>query len=382
MGALRQPQLAEHIRKPPARAEATPKLNRYGRDPSSELERLRARTNYETGDGWAAFPHAAFVDMLRLASGAVCWQFIAAVNVALSSGRRSPKDAWVAWTEFKSSQEWADSCRANVRDVQRQISELQERGMIAVKQIKNGTVKYSISLLFSKWQGIEDYAIWRAAQVVPISKPRAEIKADAVRLTAKPQVVRAGRSSDVLKIETEATELSFQNNSLTVDAVFDAVVQSGRIVVSATFKTGEVKAKGEEKGKPERHPCRALPLNEGIQNTPPSEGSTISHPRAAELVKLFDPILGASHAVPLSHDLKSLQSACEAVGDCDHDFLVKFAVQRAERPVKSPLHVQAICAEALASCKASKVLTGAGLPSMDDIKGMITKERAARLGKK
>jgi hypothetical protein len=81
---------------------------------------------------------------------------------------------------------------------------------------------------------------------------------------------------------------------------------------------------------------------------------------------LFDPILAASGARLLSGDSASLQAACEAVADCEHNFLVKFAIQRAERPVKSPLHVKTICAEALASWKASRVLTRAGLPSENE----------------
>jgi hypothetical protein len=48
-----------------------------------------------------------------------------------------------------------------------------------------------------------------------------------------------------------------------------------------------------------------------------------------------------------------LQAACEAVGDCEHDYLVKFAIQRVERgPIKTPLLVKTVCAEALASWKA------------------------------
>jgi hypothetical protein len=112
----------------------------------------------------------------------------------------------------------------------------------------------------------------------------------------------------------------------------------------------------------------------------------LDHPRAAELAKLFDPILSRCRAGILSVEPIAWQAACEAVQDCDHDFLVHFAVQRAERPIKSPLHVKTICAEALASWKASKVLDGAGLPAqkltMDQIRAMAAKERAARLGKK
>jgi hypothetical protein len=87
-------------------------------------------------------------------------------------------------------------------------------------------------------------------------------------------------------------------------------------------------------------------------------------------VKLFDPILARSGARLLSGDMFSLRAACEAVGDCDHNYLVKIAIERAAREIKSPATVQAICRDALASWKASKVLDGAGLP----IKGTAKKQ--------
>jgi hypothetical protein len=259
-------------------------------------------------------------------------------------------------------------------------------------------VKYSVSLLLSKWASLDSYAIWKRRQVVAIDEAAAElaedeapveISKDSVRLTRKPQTVRPGRATKAVKVNCGVSELSFQNDSEGVDTIFEAVVTSGRLIVSASVRNGEGKAKGKEKGNTERHACRAVPPNEGSRNTPTSEGTEIPpkeivfHPRAAELVKLFDPILSASHSSLLSNSPDSLRSACEAVGDCDHNFLVKFAIQRAERPVKSPLHVKAICAEALASWRASKILDGAGVPklTMDQIRAMAAKERAER-GKK
>jgi hypothetical protein len=165
--------------------------------------------------------------------------------------------------------------------------------------------------------------------------------------------------------------------------IHDAVIQSGCLIVSVTSQKGESEAKGEDKGKAERHACRALPTNEGIPNTPTNAGSTISHPRAAELIKLFDPILQNFGRRLLSGDSKALQRACEAVGDCDHDYLVKHAIDRAQRDVKSPLHVEDICTDALKSWKASKVLTGAGLPDETQraIAEIAAKERAKRYGR-
>ena len=378
MGALRQHRLSEDagsLRKPP-QTETRKQL--------TLLEKLRARTDYDKGEGWSALPHAAFVDLLKLSSGEVCLKFIWAVNIAMSSGSaRCPREAWDAYSDFRSSQEWADCCACNVRDIQRQLSDLGDRGMIAVKQIKAaGGMKYAVSLLYRKWGGLDSFAIWKRRQVVAIDEalgtdePGDEeltpISKDAVHLTKKPQTVRPGRASRAVKISVGVREMCFENTSTTVDAVFQGVVTSGRLVVSATFRKGESEAKGEDKEKVARHACRAIPSNEGSQDTPTNEGipipakKIVDHPRAAELAKLFDPILANSRAGILSTEPIAWQAACDAIQDCDHDFLVHFAVQRAERPVKSPLHIKTICAEALASWKASKVLDGAGLPKRDE----------------
>ena len=392
MGALRQPQLTENsLRKPPEKERKAA---------ATSLEKLRARTDYDKGEGWSALPHAAFVDLLKLSSGEVCLKFIWAINIALSSGSaRTPKEAWDSWTEFRSTQEWADATASNVRDIQRQLAEMQERGMIGVKQVKNGTVKYSISLLYRKWGKLESYAIWKRRQVAAIDESLADetpddeapaaISKDAV-VVSKPKRIAPGRASKAAKVNGGVSEFVIQNDS-TCAVDCSSVLQSGRLVAiikASAQATGELKAKtqcspevtsvkGEDKGKAERHACRALPANEGIPNTPTNEGSTISHPRAAELIKLFDPILAKSASWLLSGDSASLKAACEAVADCDHDFLVKFGVQRAERPVKSPLHVKTICAEALASWKASKVLTGAGLPTKEQIDAMCKRDEEA-----
>lgn len=91
-----------------------------------------------------------------------------------------------------------------MRDIQRLLAELPERGLIAVKTIKNGTTKYVISLLYSKWQGLEDYAVWKRRQVVAIDEAAEDaesedseqtpISKDAVHLFRRPALVRPGRA--------------------------------------------------------------------------------------------------------------------------------------------------------------------------------------------
>lgn len=200
MGALRQPRITEgsDLRKPP-----NSETDKFGRDKNSLPERLRLR-----GDAWAPRPIAAEADLHRLASGAVYYAFISIVNT-LSLGRpRGPKEPWHEWTEPISAAEIAEYTGANVRDIQRKIAELKERGMIAVKTVQVGGVqKYEISLLYSKWRALDNYSVWKLRQVVPIDESQGQevedetpvaIEKGAVRLTRKPQRVAPGRSSRIL----------------------------------------------------------------------------------------------------------------------------------------------------------------------------------------
>ena len=371
MGALRQPRLSEHtenLRKPPQTETK----------PLSSLDKLRARTNYAKGEGWCAFPFAAFTDLLKLSSGEVCWRFIMAVNAALSSGSRSPKEAWAAWTDERTSQEWADSCLVNVRDIQRQLSELQERGLIAVKQVKKGTiVKYSVSLLYPKWGALEPYAVWKRAQVVAIDESLGEevedeapavISKDAVRLTKKPQRIGPGRSSRAVAVNVGVSSFRFQSADSKVDLLHDTVIQSGCLIVSVASQKSEGRAKGEE-NKNDTHVADTPTHGGSSKGETPRQSSDNGklqsgpavHPRAVELHRIFDPVLAHSGASLLSMDSSRKYSleACRRVEDCDHDYLARFVGNRAK--IKSVLAVPDICAEALASWKASKVLDGAGL---------------------
>ena len=70
MSAL--PNLLPSQKKPPAQAKRPAKLNRYGRDPGSPGERLRASSDYDTERGYAPMYHAFLADLPRLTSGGSC----------------------------------------------------------------------------------------------------------------------------------------------------------------------------------------------------------------------------------------------------------------------------------------------------------------------
>ena len=391
MGALRQPRPSgpsESLHKPPKSETATVE---------SPVDKLRSQTDLAADTGYSPLYHSMLADIPRLMSSLVgTWVLLHALRLSLG---QKGKDGRQQWSAPLSSEEYSVLCACNVRDVQRQISELKERGLIEVRTLKTaGLVKYSICLLLEKWGKLPSYAEWKRRRVVAIDEAAAELAEDeapveiskeAVHLTKKPQRVTPGRSTKSVKVNVGVNSFRFQSTDSTVDLIHETVIQSGCLIVSVTSEKGETKAKGEYKGNAERHTCRAVPPNEGIQNTPTNEGSTILHPRAAELVKLFDPILAKSAARLLSGDPKSLQAACEAVQECPHDFLVKHAIDRAAREVKSPLHVQDICRDALRDWKTSMVLDGAGLrlkseevASAEEVAELIAKERAARLARK
>jgi len=267
MGALPKPKLSP-ARKPVA--PETRKLDQYGRDPESPVERLRAQSNYDAQTGYFPFYHAEMAALPRLA---VCYALVLTVKrLSIGRPRAHVKDPHHAWTLPISTAELAEYCRCNVRDVQRQISEMESRGMIAVKTVKNGTVKYAVSLLYPKWRELDDYAVWKRRQVVDIDDHIEESESDdaeqlpiskeAVALFKKPAAVRPGRASRAAKVSVGIRDVVCQNDSKAVDLIFNPVVQSGRLVITATCANSESKAKGEEKGNAERHTRRDIPPNE------------------------------------------------------------------------------------------------------------------------
>lgn len=389
MSAL--PNLLPSQKKPPAQATRPAKLNRFGRDPGSPGERTRDSSDFDTEKGYAPFFHAFLADWPRLSSGHVSdvlfmWCLSRSLGRSVKKGEPRPQATLPFIVE-----EAASALRCDVRSIERELAGWKTRKVAEVTSEGKGLVV--VKLLYRTWEVLPDYK-----NVVEITsgKPAASEVKDTtkIELTKEPVACKAGGRSKAVKVDCGIKKFHLVNPSV-VDLEITAMVLSGDLVVTArvpdlwneglkeALKRLSVPNVSNDLDSPPRHGCHSVPEIEqpkiGRKSAP-----EITHPRAAELAKLFDPILGTSHAVPLSQDVNSLQAACEAVGDCDHHFLVKFAVQRSERPVKSPLHVEAICREALASWKASNILksTGVGEISLDEVRAMAAKERAARLEKK
>jgi hypothetical protein len=343
--------------------QPTLKLDQYGRNPDSPAEKLRRRTNYSKGTGWAPFFLALMADLPRLSSGQACDYLILAI-LTESLGRVKDQDQpHSEWTEGRELEYWASLCRCDIRTVQRERDYLVSR-KIAEVQVDTKR-RYSFRLRFREWQALEDYSSWKAKQkpVEPEAEPEPEdptpdvrIVAGTVRLLKAPVAVKGGKTSRAWPINCGVKSFQVCNpNSL--DLRYDAVVQAGRLLITPQVLERRSKGESVEKAKTVankgtslnrgRHGCHpdafSSPPKRGVSGTGRTQGE---HPRSEELSALFDPLLLRSCHKSLSADRVALSEACEAVGQCDHDWLVKYVIDRFERPVKSPRYARLICREA------------------------------------
>jgi hypothetical protein len=386
MGALLNPLPSE--RKQPAKAARPAKLNQYRRDPQWPSERLRASSDYDADKGYAPLFHGFLADLPRLTSGNSCTLLILTL-LSKSLGRGAAKgQPRPDWTLALSVEDLAQICRCDVRTIEREVAALDKRGLAEVRRPGKGEIE--ARLKFRDWESLPDYksAVVKmepSEDAVPDPETVDESKPGNQRVTGrKPVRLAAGALSKAFPVSCGVRTFRHKAEG-PVDLEFSCVIQAGELLVVSRFPE-------DWREKVENSIPRSNGINEntlvprhGCREESKVSPAKVTHPRAAELVELFDPILARSGSRLLSGDSSSLRAACEAVGDCDHHYLVKIAVERAERRVKSPLDVRLICSDASASWKTSKVLTGAGLPdvaSPEEIKALIAKERAARLAKK
>lgn len=385
-------------KKQPAKATRPAKLNQYDRDPQWPSERLRASSDYDTEKGYSPFFHAFLADLPRLSSGNSCTLLLLTLW-AKSAGRGAAKgQPRPEWTLALSVEDLAQICRCDVRTIERELAALDKRGLAEIKRPGKG--KIEARLKYREWETLKDYK----SAVFQMDEPDTDVAVDPEsvdetkpgnqRVTGKKPVrLAAGAVSKVFPVSCGVRSFRHKSEGV-VDLEFSCVIQAGELLVVSKVPDDLAEKIAKENGRSNginentsfpRHGCRgeseAIPPNAGKVN--PLK-KTVEHPRAAELVQLFDPILARSGSRLLSGDNESLKAACLAVGDCEHNFLVKIAVERAARPLASPSVVHKVCADALASWKTSKVLKASGVSdlSMDEIRAMAARDKAARLARK
>jgi len=314
---------------------------------------LRARSDYARGAGYAPFYHAFLADLPRLCSGASCWALVMTALMESLGRARDKGEAAPEWTKDLDKQWLSTVCHTDKRTVDRDLKYLEASGMAQVRHTIRGMV--CIRLCFRDWPNLPDY------QPPPAKQNESQAPDDdsepACKLLKTPCHVKAGAYSEPLDIAlpVNSFRLRVAGDS---DIAFTAEIRGGRFTVTTkavsvsndlrssarhaspeNFKS-EVKAKGEVKA------------NNGGE-------VKAKHQRADELARLFDPILLRSCQRSLSADTVAFDQALDALGDLPHDFLVKFVIQRAERPISGPKVCASILKEARANWEKVKSLPAA-----------------------
>ena len=355
---------------------------------------MRDSSDYDTGVGYGPFFHAFLADWPRLCSGYISAMLLNVV-VCKSLGRSVRKgEPRATCTQPIAVEDLARLCgadygRCDVRSIERELKSWHERKIAHVKKEGKGLV--SIELLYRGWEALPNY---KSIVDIGTGKPVEDEPTDGdekakehtrIELTKSPVACKAGGRSKGVKIDCGVQQFHLVNPS-PVDLEITAMVLSGDLGITIKVpdewlqnaaKRAAVSNDSNNLDSSPRHGRPSIPSNVG--STIPAK-KIVDSPRAAELCKLFDPILARSASRLLSGDSSSLLAACEAVGDCDHDFLVHFVVRRASSPIKTPLHVKVICRDARASYDASKSSRGPhDVATKEEIQALIEKERAARL---
>jgi len=309
-------------------------------------DRLRGRTDFKTGDGWAKLYHAVVADLPYLSRGASCSHLVLAVNAMMD------RKAGDGWTPALSLEDWAELSGCDEKEVQRNRDYLKKRKMAEVRVDTKRL--YAFRLLPERWAGMEDYKTWLAKQAPedPTDEPDPEDsaqndvhKAGSWRMS-KPAKVKPGGRSRAYKPDVGIAEFQLVNDSKVAFECF-CKVESGKLVITPRFKVESGHAKNENVASKvfTKVPEDMHVLGNGKK---PGRKKGEQIPRAAELVAIFDPLLQKSGARLLSPDSSSLHLASEAIADTPKDFLLKFLMGpngRASRPIGSPRYVVGICLE-------------------------------------
>lgn len=385
MSALPNPLHSEQ-KKTPGRALRPSKLNQYGRDPGVPSERLRASSDYGKETGYAPFYHSFWADIPRLTSGNSC-TILLGVLWDMSAGRGMKKgQPRPEWSVSLRVEDLAQICRCDVRTIERELAALDKRGLAEIRRPGKGEVE--ARLRYRDWEALPDYQ----STVVKMPEPEEvdESKPENQRVTGnKPVRLAAGALSKAFPVSCGVKTFRHKAEG-PVDLEFTCVVQAGELLVVSRFpddwaeKVANAIPRSNginENTSFPRHGCREESAKverksvaeKSAKKSPPA----VQHPRSAELHRIFDPVLAHSGASLLSMDSsrKFSLEACQKIEDCDHDYLARFVANRSK--IKSVLAVPDICAAALASWKASKVLDGAKVPTKADIEEMCKRDREA-----
>ena len=306
--------------------------------PEAIFDSLMASSNYERMTGYTPFFHAWFADLPRLCCGMSC-TFLVLLCAKESLGRPRDKGQPMAEWTLDLDKGWlATVCRTDRRSVDRDLRYLEKSGMAQIRHTIRGTV--AVRLLFRDWSKLPDYSPEEREKAPAETDPR-----ETVELVKTPRRVNAGDYSEPIRISCPISSFRFQAGG-SVDLAFTAVVKGGEfLLVTEGLLENSTSQCFQQKGTKTERTCR----DEAKSERKAKGEVKAKHPRAEELARLFDPLLLRSCQRSLSTDPVVFTEALNAVGDVPHDFLVKFVIQRAERPISSPK----VCASIVKDCAAN-----------------------------
>jgi hypothetical protein len=366
------------------------------RKPVSIRDKWRAKTNYNKKrfSGYAPISFAMVAEIGRLTAGKATQLLYVILTASLGTIVKETEEFNERACDLKTS-DLADLCGCDDRTIQRELGDLSRRNVIAWDQSKKGV--NNVTPLFRSWFSLPDY------KPAPMLEPEPEAEDESpeddaaanpkviTHLTKSPVYVKAGKKSKRIPIECGVAAIEWQVKGK-VDAECSAVVQDGvlRVILEGkwdreSFKNETLEQKGIDSKM--RQGCRISPNSTESKRTKGERGTKgeqvrVSHPRAEELSSLFDPLLLKSCGKSLSGDPSMLLAACEAIGQADHDYLVKCVIDRAERELKL-VHVKAVCREIAHNWEKSK-----GMPApakeltREEMDAMVAADRAKRLAKR
>lgn len=242
-------------------------------------------------------------------------------------------DPFIEETEGITVAKLAELAVLEERTTQRELKAMVTAKIVKVKQVSRGL--YIMRPMFRTWARLPSYA---PGPVVEPEAPQEEASTEeapkakekvTTNVTRKPVHVSAGKKSKEYPVECGVSAVQFDVRK--VDADCSAVVKDGVMCVTLEPKVEAPRAEAPQVRKPERE-------------------YVCDHPRAEELCAIFDPHLKRA----LSGDITALQSACEAIGDTSHDFLVAWVDERSSREISGPKAVIAICIEAAHNFRQNK----------------------------
>lgn len=367
MGANPNVQVRPSLRKVPSSEIVKPsRLDQFGRDPELISERLRPLM------GYARFQFSYLADLPRLLSGGVSWAFVLTVHIL--AHKQPAKDGKQEWSGPVTVDELCEYCHAaaasgsDMRQVQRVLADLTERGVIECKALGRG--RYNLRLAVERWRELDDYAVWKRKQAVPISKgvepdepaddEALEVSREALHLTKRPQTARPGRALRAMKITVGVNAITCVNKSESVNATYEVVVQPGGMIQVETNYSAAVAIEAVPDPKPAASPAKTPTL----------------HARAPEVAALFDPIMQAQGRLLLSFDHAALNAASLEMGTMPADVLKDFLhlprgkdshSSRAARPISNGK----ACVSIVKECRLNWGARGAGVDSMAERDGLL-----------